>query len=176
MNFASIEWGQIVLALLSVMGGAGGVTAWYRARSQNRTDERKLLTDEQIAFRSAMAAEIGRLSALQQALATDKDKLEAQLADQGRQLERLRTLDEIKERQIAELQKQNADLVLRSNAQQGEIEALREEKARVLQQLTVAHATKELLERENNDLRREMSRLRSDLDTLRGAVVTSGES
>lgn len=167
-----VDWGQIVVSGLGLVGGLGGFTALLRARSQNRVDERTQLSKEQTDFRALMHAEIGRLSALTTTLSTDKDKLEERLAEQGRLIERLTTLDEVKERNIAELQKLNAELTQRVTSQQTEIEALREEKARVVQQLTVAQATKELLERENNIIRLEASGLRTQLDALRGGAAS----
>lgn len=175
LSASDLSVGQVLLALLSLLGGGGGLVAWYRARGQNQTDERKQLTEEQASFRASMAAEIARLSALQQAEAVANDKLESELAEQGKQLARLQALDVIKEGQIKELQDQNRGLLVRSETQQAEIESLREEKARVVQQLTVAQATKEFLERENAALRQEASGLRAEIDALR-SPQPNGES
>lgn len=175
LSSSGMNWEQIVLAVFSLFGGAGGIVALYRARSQNRTDERKLLTDEQIAFRSSMSAEIGRLSALQTALSADKDKLEEKISEQGQLIVRLQERDAQKEKEIGLLQQQNADLLERANAQQIEINRLSEEKAQVVQRLQVVQATKEFLERENGDLRRENGRLRAELDAARSGPP-NGES
>jgi chromosome segregation ATPase len=163
-----MDWGDIVSAGIGLVAGGGGLVALYRARTQNRVDERRQLTEEQIAFRSAMAAELATLRAQTAALAGDKDKLESQMYEQGRALERLKFLDEQKTEQIQKLQAQNAEQAAQLAAQQRELEGLRDEKAAVVQQLTIITATKEFLERENGALRRELEGVRIERDRYSG--------
>jgi len=152
--------GEYIGYIVGLLGAAGGVGAFLRARSQNKTDAGRLVFDQQNAFTTSLAAEVARLSALVQILGNDKDKLEAKLAEQDRALERLRTLDEVKSDQIKGLQEKNKELAARVDEQQGAIAALQNEKASIGQQLATVLAEKGFLERENSELRREVSILR----------------
>jgi chromosome segregation ATPase len=155
-----MDWIDVLTAAIGLIGGGGGVVAWYRARAQNKVDAGRLVFEQQTAFQQSLAAEVARLSALVQVLGSDKDKLEGLLAEQGRLLERLKTLDEIKTGQIEKLEALNKELSARVDEQQREIQALRDEKATIGQQLATVLAEKGFLERENGELRREISVLR----------------
>lgn len=165
------DWSTIVPIIAAaggLVGGAGGLAALLRARSQNKVDERGQLSAEQQAFRRDMAAELATLRTSVGSLALDKDKLELLLADQGKLLERLKTLDEIKSQQIEQLQTRNSTLEQTVAAQQQQITQLREQKDLVERQLLQVTSAREFLEREVSQLRRENELLRA------GAAHPSG--
>jgi hypothetical protein len=167
--------GEYIGYLVGLLGAAGGLGSYLRARSQNKTDAGRLVFEQQNAFTASLSTEVARLSALVQLLGADKDKLEQKLSDQGLALERLRTLDEVKTSQIEGLQRQNLALVERADAQQREIAALQGENSSIGTQLAVAIAAKSFLEGENSELRREVSNLRG-LPVPTTVVGAHGES
>lgn len=165
-----MDWIELLPAAIGLIGGGGGVVALYRAHTQNKVDASRLVFEQQSAFQQGLATEVARLSALVQVLGNDKDKLEGLLAEQGKLLTRLETLDQIKTQQIEKLEALNKELSARVDEQQREIQELREQKATIGQQLATALATVQFLERENGELRRENERLRADLDGARAGA------
>lgn len=91
------------MAIGSLLVGGGGVAALWRTRSQNKTDERSLLTDEQVRFRADMAKEIGELRTeiknLKESNRKLDDRNDALVKENGELSGRVRFLEE-----------QNADL------------------------------------------------------------------
>lgn len=91
------------MAIGSLLVGGGGVAALWRTRSQNKTDERSLLTDEQVRFRADMAAEIAALRTeiqnLKEANRKLDDRNDTLVKENGELSGRVRFLEE-----------QNADL------------------------------------------------------------------
>lgn len=87
----------------SLLLGGGGIAALWRTRSQNKTDERSMLTDEQVKFRADMAAELAALRTeianLKAANAKLDDRNDSLVKENGELSGRVRFLEE-----------QNADL------------------------------------------------------------------
>src|SRR5438132_978178 len=98
----TLDWGTIV-AISSLILGGGGIAALWRTRSQNKTDERSLLTDEQVRFRADMAGEIASLRTEIVNLKAANEKLDSRndalVKENGELSGRVRFLEE-----------QNADL------------------------------------------------------------------
>lgn len=158
------DWSQIVPIVAGIgglVGGAGGLAALLRARSQNKVDERTQLSAEQQAFRRDMAAELATLRTAMGALVQDKEKLETRLDEQREQLVELRTLDRVKTSQIEQLQARNSTLEQTVAAQQQQIKTLDEQKSSIEKQLLNMTASRDFLERENTQLRRENELLRA---------------
>jgi len=167
---------DLLPAIVGLIGGGGGVAALLRARAQNKVDAGRLVFEQQSAFQHGLATEVARLSALVQVLGNDKDKLEGLLAEQGKLLTRLETLDQIKTQQIEKLEAQNKELSLRVDEQERTIAGLRDEKATIGQQLANVTAAKEFLERENGELRREIAYLRGLPAPITAPVGSHGEA
>lgn len=162
---AAIEWTDILVAGLGVVGGGGGVVALYRARTQNKVDERRQLTDEQVAFRAAMAAELAALRQQITDLSRRNDVLEDDAKEQARVSAGLQKTNEYQAAELAEQRSQIAQLQQANAALQTQVAQLIEEKAMVIQRLTVSEAQRSFLERENNQLRQELGTLRGRLAT-----------
>lgn len=155
-----MDWGDVIGGAVGFLAGGGGLVAFYRARSQNRVDERTQLSKEQADFRAAMAAELSALRTQVTAQLALNDKLESLVAEQGRTIERLTVHDEVKTQQIAELRGQNAELLAKLNDQSNQIAVLQNDKAQAVDRARTLELKVGVLERENNDLRGEVNRLR----------------
>jgi chromosome segregation ATPase len=171
-NILASEWAKTLTTF--VIGG--GLVAFYRARSQNRVDERAQLQKEQAEFRQALSGELGALRGQVQQLAATNDKLESTVNEQGRELERLRTLDEVKTGQIQRLQSQNSEQGRQLAEQATQIQALTDEKAQMIQRLQVSESQRTFLERENGQLRQENQRLREKLPPRLDSQPTQEET
>jgi chromosome segregation ATPase len=156
-----MDWGTIMGYGVGLLGTGSAVAALVRSRAQNRNDRERLYFEQDQALKQTMLTELATLRAQVNLLSSDKDKLEGQISEQGRLLERLKTLDEVKDRQIAELSRRNDMLELRAAEQQTELSALQVEKTRTEQQLVTATTRADFLERENNSLRVELATLRA---------------
>jgi HD-GYP domain-containing protein (c-di-GMP phosphodiesterase class II) len=130
------DWSWLVTLAVGLLGG-GGLSALWRARGQNRTDERTQLSTEQLQFREHMRAEIARLDERSRNLETRNQALE----------ERVLTL------------------TIQNENQAHQIKELTEDKEASALQLKMVSGQKDFLERENNELRRENLRLRERLPT-----------
>lgn len=161
----TVEWTDVVVAGIGVLGGGGGVVAMLRARSQNKVDERRQLTDEQVAFRAAMAAELAALRQQIADLSRRNDVLEDDAKEQARLSAVLQKTNEYQAAELAEQRTQIAQLQQANVALQTQVAQLIEEKAMVIQRLTVSEAQRSFLERENNQLRQELGTLRGRLAT-----------
>jgi chromosome segregation ATPase len=159
----TLTWGDIVALLVGLFGGGTGLAALYRARAQNRVDERKQLSEEQVLFRQSMAEQLSALRTQLLEVEKRNDVLETETRDQGKQLAALQTKNEYQEQRIQEQAEQIAGLRQQNATQAAQIAALTEEKAGVVQRLQVETAQRQFLERENGDLRRELDRLRTKL-------------
>src|SRR5512138_2334388 len=115
----TIDW-SLLMAIGSLLVGGGGVAALWRTRSQNRTDERSLLTDEQVRFRADMAAELAALRTeianLKAANAKLDDRNDTLVKENGELSGRVRYLEE-----------QNADLKNAIMNERSEKEAMKRE-------------------------------------------------
>ncbi len=157
------EWATWVIAVVGLLGGSGGLAAYLRARGENRNDERSQLTTEQIAFRQALAAELTALRVQVAELDKSKDALEDKAAEQGKQIAVLTRENEYQARET-KLQAEQIGLLRDQNAKQAsQIAALTEENTSTTQRLAIVTAQKDFIEKENNDLRREVERLREKL-------------
>ncbi len=96
------DW-SIIVTIAGFLLGGGGLAALYRARTQNRVDERSQLTDEQVRFRQDMAAEI---ASMRTEIANLKDA-NRKLDDRNDDL--VRENGDLKGR-VRFLEEQNADL------------------------------------------------------------------
>jgi chromosome segregation ATPase len=152
-----LTWG---LAVVGLLGGSGGIAAYLRARGQNRNDERSQLTTEQIAFRQALAVELTALRAQVAELDKSKDGLEAQTAEQGKQIAVLTRENEYQARDMKAQAEQIGVLHDQDAKKTSQIEKLTEENASTTQQLKIEIAKNNFLEKENNELRREVERLK----------------
>lgn len=159
----ALSWEAAVTLMVGLFGG-GTLAALLRARTQNRVDERKQLTDEQTAFRRDMAEQLAALRTQVAELSRRNDDLERDAKEQaklGARLEQTNTFqaDQLKHQaeQIRELERTNTALEQR-------LLDLVDEKAQLAQRLTALQLTKDVLERENNDLRRENATLRGRSD------------
>lgn len=157
-----MDW-SIVVTIAGFLLGGGGLAALWRTRGQNRNDERSQLTAEQQAFRQSMASELSSLR--QQILEVEKrnDLLESESREQAKQIASLTTQNGFQQTQLSQQATQIASLTTQNATQAAQIAALTEEKAAVIQRLQVISAQKEFIERENNDLRKELWRLRGKL-------------
>lgn len=155
-----MDWYAVATAVIGFLGGGGGVVALYRARSQNKVDERRQLTDEQIAFRNAMAAELSALRTQVSELSRRNDVLEDDAKKTASLTAGLKTTNEYQARQLTQQQEQITQLQRANAALEARLAELVEEKAKVVQQLQVAIAEKGFLERENAQYRQENQSLR----------------
>lgn len=159
------DWVTWVFGAFATLGGMTGLAAFVRARGQNRVDDRKQLSDEQIAFRQTMAEQLAAIRQQLRDSETDKDKLEAQLHETVALSNRLLERSETQERCIKEQNEQIAALRAQNAQQAQQIAALTEERAAYIEQLSIAKSRAEFLEREVNTLRTENTRLRDKLPT-----------
>lgn len=155
-----LTWG---IAVVGLLGGSGGIAAYLRARGQNRTDDRRALTEEQASFRQAMAAELAALRQKVNDLEKGKDAVEVQAADQGKQIAALEVRNAYQEQQIEKQAGEIAALKVQNTEQAGQIATLTTERQEYLTRLKIAETRADVLERECNDLRNENMRLRSKL-------------
>lgn len=144
-------------------GLAGLITAaatWYRNRRASSNDERTQLSNEQIAFRQAMATELGALRAEINNLRTANDKLEAQQLESVRVQERQAVKLEVAEDRIKS-QRERIEALERENATlTAAVAQGTDERAKLAHAAQMAVSTKEFLERENAAIRTENERLR----------------
>lgn len=154
------EWATWVIAMVGLLGGSGGLAAYLRARGQNRNDERSQLTTEQIAFRQALAIELTALRAQVTELDKSKDALEDKAAEQGKQIAVLSKENEYQARSIAAQAEQIGRLSDQNAKQASQIAALTEENVSATQRLAIVTAQKDFLEKECNELRMEVQRMR----------------
>ena len=142
---SSSRWGVMdwlaIRQRCSAFGGGGGVVALYRARSQNRVDERRQLTDEadrvpardeQRSWRRSDPG--GRTWAAGTTMLEDDAKTGE--PDSGE----LKTTNEYQARQLTLQQEQITQLQRANAALEAQLAELVEEKAKVVQQLQVAIA------------------------------------
>lgn len=160
-----MEWGQLMSWGVGLLGTGSAVAAYVRARAQNKNDRERLYFEQDQALRQSLITELATLRAQVNLLSSDKDKLETQIADQGRSLERLKTLDEVRTEQVERQRVRIAELETRVAAQQTELNGLQVEKTRVEQQLVAATTRADFLERENSSLRMELAQLRAPQST-----------
>ena len=179
-----MEWPELLLPAATALLGGGGVAAFLRSRGQNKADlmnaltaERSALAKEQADYRAAITAEI---ATIRQREALQDQREEAQ----ERRNQELSTAVSERTREIGGLQAQVGGLQAQVNVQTDrirELEALyrasiednaklsarldqiEKERAAAVQRLQTEMATREFLERENNDFRKENERLRGQL-------------
>lgn len=149
--------------MIGAFGGLGGVATYLRFIGQNKTDDRRQLTQEQTAFRQAMAAEIAALRQQTRNLEADKDKLEARMNETAQTAARLIERSEKQEQQIAQQATQIAAQDRQIAQQSEQIAALTDERQQYIERLAVVEAQRTYLESECNVLRRENERLRGQL-------------
>lgn len=157
------DWVTWMFGTFATLGGMTGLAAFVRARGQNKVDDRRQLTDEQIAFRQAQAADLASIRQQLRDGEADKDKLEVRLNETIAVSNRLLERSETQERRIKEQEEQIAALRSQNAQQAQQIAALTEERAAYLEQLSIAKSRAEFLEREVNALRIENQRLRDKL-------------
>lgn len=159
------------MALVAAIGGLAGVAAYIRARGQNKYDERSQLSEEQQKFRQAMFEQLGVLRTQVQEVEKRNDVLETEGRRQAEMIAGLSTKNEYQERQLS-LQAEQIQTLREQNVRQAEqIAALTEEKAAYAQRVQIAEAKANFLERENNELRREVNRLKAKLPPRNEAVA-----
>lgn len=157
------DWVTWVFGAFATLGGMTGLAAFVRARGQNRIDDRRQLSDEQIAFRQTMAAELAAVRQQARDTTADNDKLETRLNETVGLSQRLLERSEAQEKRIREQEEQIAALRAQNAQQAQQIAALTEERAAYIEQLSIAKSRAEFLEREVNTLRTENTRLRDKL-------------
>jgi chromosome segregation ATPase len=157
------DWVTWVFGAFATLGGMTGLAAFVRARGQNRVDDRRQLTDEQIALRQSMREQFAEVRQQLRDSEADKDKLEAQLLETAALSQRLLERSEAQEKRIKEQEAQIAALCTQNAQQAQQIAALTEERAAYIEQLSIAKSRAEFLEREVNTLRTENTRLRDKL-------------
>jgi hypothetical protein len=154
---------DILLMITALVGGFGGLGALLRARGQNRVDQSAQLTNEQVKFREHMAGEIGRLDQALAAAEKRGDDLAALVQQGTKDIAALQQQNLDQAKQIDKLTAQNTAQAAQIAEQAILIEQITGEKAKAIHDAQVATSTKEFLERENGELRREVQRLKEQL-------------
>ena len=157
-----VTWSMVIL-MLSGFGGLTGLAAYVRAKGQNTYDDRSQLTQEQQAFRAAMAAELAALRQQVIGVEARNDTLEAETRRQGELIAALTAQKDYQEKQLKGQAEQIDSLRTQNMTQAAQIAALTEEKAGYAQRVQIAEAQKDFLSRENTQLRQENQRLRERL-------------
>lgn len=156
----------VIAAIGALTGIIGAVGALWNLIRQGRADDRLALSKEQAefrkeqdAYRQAQAVEIATLR--QQIVELDKarDTLFASDTDKKAQLERLTERDEFKTQQL----KDQAEIIATLRAQ---VAVLEDNKAELIQRVTVEQLRREAVERENKQLRSEITRLTEEITRL----------
>ncbi len=158
------DWVTWVIAVIGTIGGL--YTGWatiVRARGQNKNDERSQLTTEQVSYRQSLREDMAILRAQVAELDKSKDALEAIAAEQGKQIAVLSRENEYQAREMRAQAEQISALHDQNGKQASQIAALTEENTSTTQRLAIVTAQKDFIEKENNELRREVERLREKL-------------
>lgn len=165
----ALDWSMVV-AIVVGLGGLGGWAAFIRARGQNRVDDRAQLTSEQQDFRKSMAEQLSALRTQVGESDRRNDVLERESREQGERIAVLSSRNEYQEREL-KAQAEQIVMLRTQNAQQAvQIAALTEEKASVIQRLQTTEAKYTFVERENNELRQEITRLHKQLPARMGTA------
>lgn len=151
---------EIVAYFTGLAGLVTAIATWYRNRRSSQIDDRTQLSNEQVAFRQAMAAELAALRTEITNLRVANDKLEAQQLESVRVQERQSIKLEIAEERI-KAQRDRIEALERENATlQVAVAQGTDERAKLAHAAQMAASTKEFLERENASIRTENERLR----------------
>lgn len=151
------------MGLIAAALGGGGIGAYVRAKGQNTTDDRAQLTTEQQAFRREMAEQLSALRTQQVESDRRNDALESETREQGKQIAVLSSRNEAQQQQLKDQAEQIVMLRTQNGQQAVQIAALTEEKASVIQRLQIAESKYDFVQRENNELRAEITRLHKQL-------------
>lgn len=123
-----LDWTAIITAIITAALSGTGVAAFYRTRNQNRVDAQRALSDEQIAFRRDMAAELSSLRAeianLKDANQRIDERNDSLVRENGELQGRVRFLEE-----------QNADLKNQIMNERAEKEAMKSKIAKLEEQV-----------------------------------------
>lgn len=148
---------------IATLGGLGGLAAFIRARGQNRTDFVAQLNSGAQALITAYENRVTKLEAKIEVLQKHSDDQDEQLRKQGEELSYRKAQSEQNDRAIVEL-KGTVQQLQTQNAQQAvQIAQLTDEKARLINRVTIAESKYTFIENENNILRTENERLRAAL-------------
>lgn len=172
-----MDWQDLLLPALTALLGGGGVAAWLRSRGQNKADlmnaltaERVALAKEQADYRAAITAEIATIrqrEAVQDQREESHERrnqeLSASLSDRVREIGGLQAQVKVQDERIREL-----DTLYRASIEDkaklaARIDQIEAERASAIQRLQTEMATRQFLERENNEIRKENERLRAQL-------------
>lgn len=159
----ALSWGDL-MALAGILIGGGGLAALWRTRNQNRVDDRRQLTEEQAAFRRDMAEQLAALRTQVAELSRRNDVLEDDAKKQAVLTARLEQTNETQAGQLLRQAEQIRELEKTNTTLETRLLELVDEKAALISRVTALQLTKDVLERENNDLRREVATLRGRLD------------
>lgn len=157
------DWVTWMFGAFATLGGMTGLAAFVRARGQNKVDDRRQLTDEQIALRQSMREQFAEVRQQLRDSESDKDKLEAQLHETTALSNRLLERSDAQEKRIKDQEEQIAVLRAQNAQQAHQIDTLTEERAAHIERLGIAETKADFLERENNVIRAENARLREKL-------------
>lgn len=167
----------LLAALGGILAGMGGVGAYVRARGSNRADSIKSLSEAEATFRQAQAERIARLELRLDQQDTRNDSLETENRKLTNRVSELEAENRALQRSIGELSEQYREAIQRIAVLTERLDAAEKARATAVQQAQVAIAKAEILERENTNLRTqitvhtetaaEVGRLQSENDALR---------
>jgi chromosome segregation ATPase len=171
------DWGDWGLAVVTALLGGGGAAAFFRSRGQNKADLLNAMTAAQVAFakeqseyRASISADLAAIRQREveqdnreQAQERRNQELSAALAERTREIGGLQAQISSSVERIRELETMYRQLLEEKGRLSARLEQIEIERASAVQRLQTEMATRQFLERENNEIRKENDRLRSNL-------------